>query len=135
LCMWQWNFWLHKMWGISCLTENRLVPQEGLCCMQAVRQLVNSYTFRQHLVIEQCNVRIKALNQQYKFCAAPKPFKRAINIFYEYNWQLNWGFFPTKVSFAFPPSFTANTEISFGNRPHPLLPTHFKFIILQNIPI
>jgi hypothetical protein len=24
-------FGFDKMWGISCLTENRLAPQEGLC--------------------------------------------------------------------------------------------------------
>jgi hypothetical protein len=40
-----WTFEFHKMWGISWLAENRLVPQGGLCCMKWVSVCDQPFTF------------------------------------------------------------------------------------------
>lgn len=40
LWMWLWTFRFHKLWGISWLTENLLVSQEGLYSLELVGWLV-----------------------------------------------------------------------------------------------
>lgn len=46
LWMRQWNFWSCNMWGISCLAEELLVPQEGLCSMQ-----LDHFFFAAHIML------------------------------------------------------------------------------------